>query len=215
MLHNLKINNYLIIKMSSLLFCYFAIAATVNAQQTGTFTDMRDGKVYKTVKIGNQTWMAENLNYNGGSGSWCYDDDSLLYETYGRLYNWSAASTACPEGWHLPSDSEWNQLVDFLGGKNVAGVKLKSTNHWKMSKLKVTNSAGFSALPGGRRQPDGSFDYLGTSGVWWSSTIHFIRPHKAWFRYLYYSNGRVTRSSLIVLNGYSVRCVKDELPTKV
>jgi len=87
-----------------------------------TFTDSRDGKVYKTVKIGEQVWLAENLAFNAPS--------SKFYEKYGRLYDWKTALSVCPKGWHLPSDNEWQALVDFAGGGEVAGKKFKSRSGW-------------------------------------------------------------------------------------
>jgi len=96
--------------------------------EKGTFTDERDGKVYKTVKIGNQVWMAENLNCKIGN-SWCYDDKN--FQKYGRFYDWNTAMTYCrPKGWHLPTDAEWENLVNFVGGSEVAGKVLKSSIGW-------------------------------------------------------------------------------------
>jgi len=113
---------------------------------TGTFVDSRDGKTYKTVKIGTQTWMAENLNYSA-SGSKYYKNYAENSDIYGRLYNWSQALEACPVGWHLPSDAEWKVLVKYVGKK--AGKKLKSTSGWKGGWIKNGNGTdeyGFSAL---------------------------------------------------------------------
>jgi len=83
-----------------------------------TFTDPRDGKVYRTVKIGNQVWMAENLNYDA-PGSKCYNNNPANAEKYGRLYDWETAKKVCPAGWHLPSNDEWKVLVDFVGGEKL------------------------------------------------------------------------------------------------
>jgi len=104
----------------------FAICAQA---QTQTFTDSRDGKNYKTVKIGSQMWMAENLNYEA-EGSVCYKNSDSNCDTYGRLYNWETAMKACPYGWHLPSDEEWQTLVDFAGGGGIAGTKLRAKKGW-------------------------------------------------------------------------------------
>ncbi len=87
---------------------------TENEVTPSHYTDVRDGKSYKIVKIGSQIWFAENLNYKT-KFSWCYDNDSANCETYGRLYDWKSASTACPNGWHLPSDDEWKTLEMNLG----------------------------------------------------------------------------------------------------
>jgi uncharacterized protein (TIGR02145 family) len=102
-----------------------------NPDTTGqtTFTDPRDGQTYNIVQIGNQTWFAENLNYATGN-SWCYDNNDSNCNIYGRLYDWQTALTACPSGWHLPSDAEWTVLTDYLGGDTVAGLKMKNTTGW-------------------------------------------------------------------------------------
>lgn len=108
--------------------------------------DSRDGQTYKYVKIGNQVWMAENLNYETAN-SYCYNDNSTNCEKYGRLYEWSAALNACPIGWHLPSDADFEILVEAVGGENVAGKNLKSTTGWDLCGNGV--DFGFNALPGG------------------------------------------------------------------
>jgi hypothetical protein len=105
------------------------------------------GKTYKTVVIGTQNWMAENLNYNV-SGSHCYDNLESNCNKYGRLYDWATAKTVCPAGWHLPSGTEWATLINYVGGSNIAGKKLKATSGWNNGG-NGQNTYGFSALPGG------------------------------------------------------------------
>jgi len=117
----------------------------------GTFTDPRDGKTYKTVKIGNQTWMAENLNYEC-EGSKFYDNDPANAEKYGRLYDWATAFKACPSGWHIPSKEEWRTLVDYAGGFDISGKELKARSGWRTNS--GTDAFGFSALPGGTFQQE-------------------------------------------------------------
>lgn len=175
----------------------------------GTFTDARDGKKYKTVKIGNQVWMAANLAYNTSSGCWAYDNNNDNIGTYGYLYTWEAAVSAAPPGWHLASDAEWTTLIDFLGGAGIAGGKLKEagTSHWLSPNTNADNSSGFSALPGGFRTSDGSFYYLHEGGNWWSST-ESTTSH-AYNRYLGRSTGEAGRSSENKSIGQSVRCVKN------
>ena len=161
-----------------------------------TFTDKRDGKVYKIVKIGRQVWFAENLNYVT-EGSKCYDNKVENCAKYGRLYSWETAMKACPAGAHLPTDAEWTALEKYIGGRSKAGTKLKSptgwecwrqTGFWDGSWTWVcdeeapvgTDEFGFSALPGGQgnchEYHDGSgqcyeFFYLaGNIGSWWSAT---------------------------------------------
>ena len=175
-------------------------------RRSGVVKDSRDGKTYPTIKIGTQVWMAENLNYRTGSGSWCYGNSSANCEKYGRLYNWETARRACPSGWHLPSDREWTVLTEFLGGTAVAGTKMKSTNGW-FDEGNGTNESGFSGLPGGDRPSIGSFFIIGKTGNWWSSdestTIN------AFSRLLYHFNGGVNRVSTLKGRGLSVRCLRD------
>ena len=113
----------------------------------GSFTDSRDGKTYKTVKIGDQVWMAENLNFETDS-SFCYNDSAEYCAKYGRLYEWSAAMEACPSGWHLPDTAEWRTLLDAAGGDSIAGTMLKSTSGWN-SDGNGTDDFGFTVLPAG------------------------------------------------------------------
>ena len=176
----------------------------------GTFTDSRDSKKYKIVKIGTQTWMSENLNYNA-SGSKCYNNYSSNCDRYGRLYNWETAKKACPNGWHLPSDKEWQTLIDFAGGEKIAGKKLKAKNVWNDYEGKSgsgTNDYGFSALPGGSGYSDGSFLNVG-GGLWWSATEY--DAYNAYLRNMSYNYDGVSRSyGSSLSNLLSVRCVQDK-----
>jgi len=138
---------------------------TVSAQ--GTFTDSRDGKKYKTIKIGEQTWMAENLNYDA-KGSKCYDNKPANCTKYGRLYDGKTATAVCPKGWHLPSKAEWNALDKAVGGEEVAGKKLKAGNGWNNGG-NGTDNYDFSALPGGGFS-DGGFRDVGDLGAWWNAS---------------------------------------------
>ena len=102
------------------------IPSWLSAQESGTFTDPRDGRVYHWVKEGSQTWMTENLQFIDTSGSWAYNNDDTVHVLkYGRLYNWKSAVKACPKGWHLPSEKEWNKLIGFLGNE-TAGLKMQA-----------------------------------------------------------------------------------------
>lgn len=173
-----------------------------------TFSDARDGKKYKTVKIGTQIWMAENLNYVTKSGSWCYDNQTGNCDKYGRLYDWETAKKACPSGWHLPSDKEWHTLIDYLGSSAVAGGKLKSTSGWNSPNTGATNESGFSALPGGYLSSfKGSFSNLGADGHWWSSPDS--NDSYAWSRFLSYSSESVSKDQGSKEYGFSVRCLRD------
>jgi len=163
-------NNYYFLRTDSgYRLIYVDITASL-ARQTGTFTDSRDNKTYKTVKIGEQVWMAENLNYEA-EGSVCYDNDPANCVKYGKLYNWHTAMKVCPKGWHLPSNAEWAILGDFAGGREIAGKKLKATSGWDYEGKSGngTDAFGFSALPGGEGWPSGKFYYIGNNGEWWST----------------------------------------------
>ena len=186
----------------------------------GTLTDDRDGLTYKTVKIGEQWWMAENLNYRyiqqtaeEDSSSFCYNGDPANCAKYGRLYLWSAAMVVCPEGWHLPDTTEWKALFNAVGGKETAGIMLKSTEGWNdyygyyVTSGNGSDNFGFSALPAGGRYNDGGFDDEGNYADFWSSTED-ISNH-AYYMYLYYNDVNAYLGSHYKYNGFSVRCLKD------
>ena len=203
--------------------------STISFTTKDGFTDPRDSNVYQTVTIGTQVWMAENLKYlpsvvGPATGSqttpyyyvYAYDGTDVTaakatanYTTYGVLYNWPAAMNACPTGWHLPSDAEWTELTDYLGGKGVAGGKLKEigTTHWSTPN-DATNETGFTALPGGYRNYDGNFGYIGDYGYWWSATENFT--DYAWLRFMNYNYSYVYRYNYYFKElGFSVRCLRD------
>jgi len=179
-----------------------------------TFTDSRDGKDYKTVKIGNQWWFAKNLNY-ATNNSKCYSNSPDNCVKYGRLYTLADAKTACPLGWHLPSEAEWDTLMVTVGGVKDgyswlgAGTKLKSSNGWNSySGVSIgADMYGFSALPGGRGSTSSDdFDNAGYSGYWWSSTEY--GPNAAPRIQINYS---IDYASIGMYTDYlySVRCVKN------
>jgi uncharacterized protein (TIGR02145 family) len=170
------------------------------------FTDSRDGKIYLAVTIGTQTWMAENLNRNA-SGSKCYDNISTNCEKYGRLYNWSTASTVCPSGWHLPTDAEWTTLETFVGTN--PGIKLKAYYDWENSGYGTdgTDYYDFEALPGGYGNSSGSFYDVGYYGYWWSASENYSSYAYSW--YMRYSSATVDRDLYDKSYLCSVRCVQD------
>ncbi|MCL2220229.1 MAG: fibrobacter succinogenes major paralogous domain-containing protein [Chitinispirillia bacterium] len=191
----------------------------------GSFIDSRDGKSYKTVKIGDQTWMAENLNYDA-SGSVCYKNQESNCSTYGRLYDWEAvmngapSSTSspsgvrgvCPEGWHMPSEAEWMTLMDFAGGSSKAGGKLKSAAGWDevyegWIESNGTDNYGFSALPGGYGLP-GGFVVVGKYGQWWSATEGDAN-NAAWWFSMTGGNAGMDRARSPKTYLLSVRCLLD------
>lgn len=205
----------------------FLLVISINGQ---TVQDI-DGNVYKTVKIGEQIWMAENLKvtkYNDGTniilgeenktwgtlsiGGYCwYNNDLTNYKDFcGALYNWYAVNSGklCPEGWHVPNDEEWATLISFLGGEKKAGDKMKEagTMHWS-SPNKGTNESGFSAISVGARDYDG-FGALGYSGYWWSTTEN-ENPATANIVYLTFGKSNVYQTKSSKNFGYNVRCIKD------
>jgi uncharacterized protein (TIGR02145 family) len=179
-------------------------------EKSGIYVDARDNQRYEWRGMADmQVWMTENLNYRPQEGkSWCYDDEASNCRTYGRLYDWETSQKVCPSGWHLPSDREWQRLVDALGGDDVAGGKMKSTRLWESPNAGATNSSGFSGLPGGFRGYSGNYNALGDYGYWWSATES--TTYGAWFRWLGADDTGVGRNDDHKDYGFSVRCVRDE-----
>jgi uncharacterized protein (TIGR02145 family) len=193
--------------------------------------DSRDGKTYATVLIGTQCWLAQNLDIgtriNGTTDQadnqeiekYCYANNEANCTIYGGLYQWDEMmqySTAegargiCPPGWHIPSDAEWTVLTDFLGGVSVAGGKLKEagTAHWIAPNTGATNVSGFTALPAGRRNIAGAFEFITWYSYFRSSSEYSASI--AWVRNLSYFYSSVDRSNQYEkTHGFSVRCVKD------
>ena len=169
-----------------------------------TLTDNRDGKKYKTVIIGERTWMAENLNYEA-KGSVCYDNNPENCNKYGRLYDWNTAKEACPSGWHLPSKEEWT-IDGYVGGYETAGTKLKVTSGWNRGG-DGTDEFGFSALPGGGGGSSGSFSGVGEYGSWWSATER--DASRAYYQLMHYSFDFVGRDDGGKSGLSSVRCVQN------
>jgi len=187
--------------------CPNASTIPVNAEGIGSVTC--GGETYKTVKIGEQVWMAKNLNYNA-KGSKCYNNSDINCNTYGRLYDWETAKTVCPSSWHLPSHDEWTALIDFVGGTSTAGTKLKSKTDWESYNgiPAGTDEYGFSALPGGSGGYSGSdFNHVGQTGAWWSSTENGSTI--AWYSYMTYDYERFTDFLTNKHYFLSVRCLQD------
>ncbi|MDR2583043.1 MAG: fibrobacter succinogenes major paralogous domain-containing protein [Fibromonadaceae bacterium] len=175
----------------------------------GTFTDTRDDKTYKTIKIGSLTWMAENLNTKT-DGSLCYNEDEANCEKYGRLYEWKEALEACPAGWHLSSRQDWSGLITKMGGYKGAGTKLKATSGWDGSG-NGADDYGFSALPGGHRNSKSVFSNAGNKGYWWTNSGP--SNTKAYYRGIS-SDKAVLEETVSVEESkqgsfFSVRCVAD------
>jgi uncharacterized protein (TIGR02145 family) len=164
-------------------------------------------KTCKQVKIGAQTWMAENLNIKTGK-SWCYKDDESKCKEFGRLYDWETAKKVCPSGWHLPTRAEWKNLVGYAGGEDVASNKLKAKSGWNdLDNGASGNGAddfGFAALPGGNFSGD-DFSLAGKYGFWWTATRG--APGNAFFGGMHYYDGHASEDSNDRGAGRSVRCV--------
>jgi uncharacterized protein (TIGR02145 family) len=196
------------------------------------FSIFSNGNVYRTVNIGNQTWMAENLrttkyrdgrpipsglpwNPNSYDGCyWWYDNNSKNKNDYGALYNWNAVSSnkLCPTGWHIPVDAEWTVLTDYLGGESIAGGKLKEvgTTHWGGPNSGATDEVCFTALPGGVHWDDGQFLGIRAMGFWWcSDTYVYWGIEGPWYRRLVADDFAIQITYSSPWYGFSVRCLKD------
>ncbi len=218
----------------------FSLTVTANAFNE-VFTDPRDGQTYGITEIGSQTWFAQNLNYKTNTLSYCYNDDSLNGKIYGRLYTYDAAINnvynsnskekiisseaytqgVCPDGWHLPDSREWDILDSVLGGKDVAGGKLKAVSDlWQSPNYGATNASGFYALPGGGKsgvEPESpnkrekyikqntikieNYFGLGIWGIWWTSDG--VTPE------LYYYDKGIIYDNNNSTYAFSVRCIKN------
>ncbi len=220
----------LICQLAVLSSCKKDDSGTPSNPASGFVTDI-DGNVYQTVTIGTQVWMKENLKvskYRNGdpiptnltddawnsttTGAYAiYNNDVANNTTYGKLYNWYAVADSrnlCPAGWHVPSDAEWTTLENYLGDSSVAGGKLKSTsNLWNTPNTGATNESGFFGLPGGNRLVNGTYNFIGYYGDWWSSTENSTTF--VWSRGLYYYYGLSYRNSGYKQGGFSVRCIRD------
>ena len=170
------------------------------------------GQIYHTVRIRDQIWFADNLNYADSlsildlrGNSWCYDDDVENCKKYGRLYNWTAATTVCPEGWHLPSKDEWEILFSAVGGRASAGMMLRSvTGDWNGNK--GLDAFGFSALPAGGRGSEGGYGNGDLDAFFWSSSEN--DGGGAYYVWLYGSND-VRLYDHSKLDGNSVRSLQN------
>ena len=210
----------------AVVFCIGLI--NVHGQESNT---LNGGNVYSTVWIGNQLWMSTNLNiqtYQNGdtipqvqdpeewerltTGAWCYfNNDPSTEKTYGKLYNWHAVTDSrgiCKGGGRVPSDRDWQILVDYLGGYKIAGEKLREPEKkiWRSETGETGNSSGFSGLPGGIRGVSAKFMLLGNRGNWWSSSD--LNESSAWYRFIDAENNHIYRSFANYKHfGMSVRCV--------
>ncbi|MCK9208187.1 MAG: fibrobacter succinogenes major paralogous domain-containing protein, partial [Salinivirgaceae bacterium] len=203
---------------------------TVLTGITGSISDA-EGNNYGTIGIGHQIWMTSNLKtvlfndsdsipsitadslWSGmNTAGYCWYLNDVGYKnTYGALYNWYTVNTQklCPTGWHVPSEADWTELVDYLGGASMAGGLLKEsgTSHWKTPNEGATNEYGFTALPGGKRLDSGEFDFMQVEGNFWSSES--FSTQNASYLFLLYNYPNSLQNYANKKSGFSVRCVKD------
>ena len=174
----------------------------------GELVDDRDGQAYKTVKIGDQWWMAENLNYEGVN-SYCYNDSAEYCEEYGRLYTWERARDACPTGWRLPTREDFDTLLAAVGGDSLAGNALKSFAGWNSAEDEGNglDSYGFSGRPAGWKDLTGDYYQVGYFGRFWS--ISSCSNKKAYTLHLKYNAESGSLDCTLKESAISVRCVKD------
>jgi uncharacterized protein (TIGR02145 family) len=187
---------------------FFIISMNIiNAQDRDSIKDKRDGQVYKIVKIGDQFWMAENLRFESKAGFSWFTDAPQYRKPFGCYYYFDVAKSVCAEGWHLPSDKEWQALADFLGGVYFAGIKLKTKEPWMPPNTGANNSTGFTALPAGFQDLDGSFVAQGSEAYFWSSDVTLTGTGSMW---LVGSSGPGLRNSdYDKKSRLNVRCIKD------
>lgn len=191
-------------KKVMIILSIFLLVTVLEAQQTGTLNDTRDGKSYKTEKIGDQVWMAENLNYGTEEGSWCYEDSSSNCDKYGRLYDWRTAKKVCPSGWHIPTRAEFEALKAAV---NSDGNSLKAIGQGTGAGA-GTNTSGFSALLAGWRHDYGEFIFLGNYAYFWSSTEN--NSNLSGNLLLNDDNSSIgNASNYDKVCGFSIRCVKN------
>jgi len=177
------------------------------AQVYDTIEDPRDGRQYMTIKIDQQVWMAENLNFKTKRGSSCYADERSNCSIYGRLYTWDVVNTACPDGWHASTQNEWHRLVYFLGGPDSAAMHLKLKSRlWNNQNSRDDNSSGFSAIPAGKRDISNASQSMGYYAFFWTATES---SDYAWSCYMSCSGKDIQFNILPRNTGLSLRCVKD------
>ena len=225
-----NISSYMVLLVAGILFS-LATGCDNKVESPDPVTDI-EGNSYKTERIGDQIWMAENLKTSTFSDGieipvvpdaidwnelttpghcWYDNDETANKEIYGALYNYYAVNSGklCPAGWHVPTRDEWQQLRDDLGDTITGGGELKEegTEHWKTPNTGAVNSTGFTALPAGIRYFEGTFNSVTFFTSFWSSTESDI--NKGWYLSLYYSDAVALINSISKKDGFSVRCLKD------
>jgi uncharacterized protein (TIGR02145 family) len=197
---------------SVIVFMIFFTSNTVSAQTNGSFKDKRDGKSYKWVKIGNQTWMAENLAYSPKAMDYYNlekEDSNLI--SYGCLYKWETAQNVCPAGWHLPESKDFEELAAFIGSK--PGIKLKAKTGWLGEDSNGTDEYCFSAVPAGHLSSRNELIHLGYQGYWWSATKAAPSAKGKPLAFLFYLSSILDSANVFSQNievAASVRCIRDK-----
>ncbi len=213
-------------KIISFSFLMFSFLSIVSAQKSGSGVEDLDGNLYKTVIIGKQEWMADNLKvtkYRNGqpipfisdSTVWSqWNSGAYLYYKHdvkhGVLYNWMVINDVrkvCPTGWHVPTNADWDTLAKYLGGNEVAGGKMKAKMHWEIPNTDATNSSGFFALPKGSYGINGSFNGVGRNAYWWTSNEN--GELSAWGREVGYNDAQLFVGHADKRDALSIRCVRD------
>jgi uncharacterized protein (TIGR02145 family) len=236
-----KQNAFLFFRLVFILFCLTLVISCRKPESGNLFSEDDpvsdyEGNSYKTVKIGTQIWMAENLRttrYSNGdeipevaadanwaglsTGAYCWYDNDVANKTrFGALYNWFSVQDSrniAPSGWHIPTDAEWTILETYLGGGSVAGGKMKSPAIWQSPNTGGDNRSGFAAFPGGYRNGVyGTYEQMNMLTYWWSATesdITIMGIGHAWFRVLSNTNTALSRATINDRSGFSIRCIKD------
>lgn len=209
-----------------ILLITFITILNSNAQSTGNGVTDIDGNTYKSILLGKQEWMMDNLKvtkFKNGQPI-PHIQDSIVWNAWksgayvfykndtkhGILYNWMVVNDArgvCPTGWHIPAGFEWDTLAKFLGGDEVAGGKMKAKLHWETPNTSATNESGFHALPKGMYGVNGSFNNIGKNAYWWSSTEHGVSS--AWGREIGFNESGLFAGHGDKRDGLSIRCIKD------
>jgi len=182
---------------------------TLSVYPIGSMVDYRDSREYSTIKIGEQWWMAENLHYSIAN-SWCYENNTIICDTFGRLYTWEAALNSCPVEWHLPSDEEWKIMEMELGMTQYSANSEGWRGTDQGTQLKFEGSSGFDVLLGGFRNANGNYEYIYSSGTFWTSSEESTET--AWYRGFGAPETNIHRDDFEKNYSFSVRCMKDTLP---
>lgn len=208
-----------------LLLCFASILYAVEvippSGVEGKYVDARDGNSYRTITFGNKEWFAENLKYAGDIhlGNKAGNKPMRYYPNgsaenlalYGYLYNWSAAESACPEGWRLPTNSDWKDLRSSISGDNVGSQMATREDLWNNGTLERTSSfgkSGFNVLPAGSF--DGSYGNFGSFAYFWTANEYEYFNGNAYYQYIYYNYNGIAKNYSSKLDGFSVRCVRDK-----